>query len=110
MRKQLMFCALVMPLLITAWSPYWCIGYFPDEQVELKAGWNLISFTGTGTKNSLFVLYGEHYYEWNEVVGSLVVDYVYLWDNINQRYLLCNDFDAYHGYWLFSYFDCYLVF
>jgi len=88
------------------WSPYWVICY--PEQMELTTGWNLISASGLEEGDSLFIFYNEQYYKWCNTEG-VVLDFIYGWDSVKQKHFFRDRLDCRHGYWIFSYVDCYLI-
>ena len=107
---------------------YWVYSYYdcdivlPSDNIggcsymgDLSYQWNLVSvlFNSSVDNEDINVLYNGTFYSWDEAsTGNnptgqrIIIPFLYGWDEINQRYVLCSAFEPGRGYWMFAYDNC----
>jgi hypothetical protein len=115
--------------IVDALSPgqgYWMFAYHdcvlcaedvnesePDAYItDLLQTWNLIgsSCDQSIEKQQLVIRYNETLYSWQDAVtNSIVLGFVYEWDDVNQTYHLTDVLHPGKSYWMYAYDNCTLL-
>jgi hypothetical protein len=76
---------------------------------NVSKNWNLITlpFNQSVNKSDIIVRFNQSNYSWFDAINnSLVSDFAFGWDRINQIYILKDIFEPGFGYWLYFYQTC----
>jgi hypothetical protein len=100
---------------------YWTWAYFNCDLLikndsvgtghitDLKDGWNIMSlpYNTTIAKTNTMITHDSNDYTWEAAVSNnIILGIVYGWNNTDQIYELCDDFNPGRGYWMFAYQNC----
>jgi parallel beta-helix repeat protein len=105
---------------------YWVYAYQPCTLGINKVGfsiedtvisdrmitWNIVGapFEGLVFKENLIIHYNGTEYTWHEAVNnSIILGFIYGWDQESQSYEFIEVLDTTHGYWMYTYYECKLL-
>jgi hypothetical protein len=100
---------------------YWIYAYYecdllisslvtPDDLItDLFAEWNFIGLPHDNpvVKENITVYYNGTEYTWEEAVSlNIILDFIYNWNSIEQKYEITDILQPGCGYWIYSYYSC----
>ena len=83
-----------------------------DLITDLIFEWNLVGLPDNESlnKENISVYYDQILYTWQEAVdNSIILNFIYQWDDVNQKYILSDNLISGAASWIYSYFDCRLL-
>ena len=79
---------------------------------DLLFEWNLVGLPDNKNvhKENITVYYNEEEYTWQQAVSNnIILDYVYLWDKIDQNYKISDYLVSEKACWMYAFVDCRLL-
>ncbi len=79
---------------------------------DLLFEWNLVGLPNDElvNKENISVYYNQVVYTWQEAVDNIIIlNFIYLWDEINQKYEISDALVPGKACWIYAYFDCRLL-
>jgi len=103
---------LVMTLLITTCTSMLADSLPKDGHIkDLSENWNLIGlpYKTSVPKDNLTIYYDGTDYNWTEAVdSSIIIGFIYNWNETGQNYEFTDVLNPGDGYWVYAYFECVL--